>query len=170
MRSAAWTDLVVRDNDCPMTDSVRVAEAFGRHHRHVMRAIRVLVKKLTRMLPAEEVPKFGFFLQNNYLRDIRVRHYYRMTKNAFVLLAMGFEGEKALEVKLAYIRAFDRMAEIIRSYESGRLVRFQQAVGQYEAGKREASGHGRALNAWRYEKPNHLALLAELHPQLALEL
>jgi len=134
-----------------------------------MRDIRGLVKKLVKMQPAEEVSKFGFFLQKNELRDIRVRSFYSMTKNAFVLLAMGFEGDKALAVKLAYIHAFDRMAELIRSYETGQMVRYQQAVGQFEAGRREASGHGRGLNAWRHEKPQHLALLAELHPQLPLD-
>ncbi|MPM83829.1 hypothetical protein SDC9_130898 [bioreactor metagenome] len=34
---------------------------------------------------------------------------YRMTRDGFTLLAMGFTGKKALQFKLAYIDAFNRM-------------------------------------------------------------
>lgn len=41
------------------------------------------------------------------------RKQYIITKNGFTLLAMGFTGAKALQFKIAYINAFDRMERLI---------------------------------------------------------
>lgn len=41
-----------------------------------------------------------------------------MTRDGFTLLVMGFTGQKALEWKLQYINAFNRMENIIREKQS----------------------------------------------------
>lgn len=40
--------------------------------------------------------------------------FYAMTETGFTLLVMGFIGEKAIQFKLEYIAAFNKMKEIIR--------------------------------------------------------
>ena len=44
-----------------------------------------------------------------------------MDRKGFVLLAMGFTGEKALQFKIAYIDAFDRMEEELRNSTADKL-------------------------------------------------
>lgn len=47
---------------------------------------------------------------------------YRITRDGFVLLAMGFTGSKALEWKLRYIAAFNEMEEKLRAANAPALA------------------------------------------------
>ena len=95
-------------NGHPTTLSTQVAEYFGKNHQHVTRDIRNLIEKC----PDLGVSNFG---QTTY-KDSQGKQQpcYRMDRKGFVLLAMGFTGEKALQFKIAYIDAFDRMEAIIQ--------------------------------------------------------
>ena len=44
-----------------------------------------------------------------------------MDRKGFVLLSMGFTGEKALKFKIAYIDAFDRMEEELRNSTADKM-------------------------------------------------
>ena len=96
-------------NGHPTTLSTHVAEYFGKNHQHVTRDIRNLIEKC----PDLGVSNFG---QTTY-KDSQGKKQpcYRMDRKGFVLLAMGFTGEKALQFKIAYIDAFDRMEEELRN-------------------------------------------------------
>lgn len=88
----------------PTTTSVDVARHFGKVHRDVVRAIENLLPQL---------PEGGVrnFAQTPYTDPQNGQQYpaYRLTRDGFTLLAMGFTGKKALAFKLAYIDAFNRM-------------------------------------------------------------
>lgn len=86
------------------TDSLHVAEFFGKRPDNVNRDIENLIKK--DVLNFEEI----------YIPDFynRPRKAYAMDRTGFTLLSMGFTGDKALEFKLRYIRAFDAMEEALR--------------------------------------------------------
>lgn len=95
------------------TTSLDVARHFGKRHGHVLRTIRDLAAQL----PSERQPNFGL----TSLEVIgpnggtRSEPAYRITRDGFTLLAMGFTGARALEFKLAYLDAFNRMeAEVAR--------------------------------------------------------
>lgn len=101
--------LILRD-DKVCTTSLAVAEFFGKQHFHVIRDIEALLK---------DCPE-GFRTSNFGLtfRDVtgpngavRREKMYLLTKNGFVLLAMGFTGAKALAWKIRYIEAFDAMSQ-----------------------------------------------------------
>lgn len=102
------TNLVIMKDHKAVTTSVKVAEDFEKDHKHVMRDIRELEK---------DVPNFGlmFFegLEPDYYN--RDRKVYYMNRKGFVLLAMGYNGKKALNFKSDYIDAFDQMEEHIKS-------------------------------------------------------
>lgn len=89
------------------TTSLDVARHFGKRHGHVLRTIRDLAAQL----PPERQPNFGL----TSLEVIgpnggtRSEPAYRITRDGFTLLAMGFTGARALEFKLAYLDAFNRM-------------------------------------------------------------
>lgn len=103
-------------NGHPTTLSTQVAEYFGKNHQHVTRDIRNLIEKC----PDLGVSNFG---QTTY-KDSQGKKQpcYRMDRKGFVLLAMGFTGEKALQFKIAYIDAFDRMEAIIQKKAISKAV------------------------------------------------
>ena len=82
------------------TTSNQVAEHFGKRHADVIRAIRKLDA------PAEFTER-NFALSEFTDSTGRVLPAYRITRDGFTLLAMGFNGTKALKFKLAYIAAFN---------------------------------------------------------------
>ena len=95
-------NLVIMKNKQAVTTSLQVAETFGKRHDHVLRDIEHVRKDL---------PNFGeMFVEANvpdsYGRD---RKAYYLNRDGFTLLAMGFTGKEALNFKLQYILAFNKM-------------------------------------------------------------
>lgn len=110
-------------NGVVTTTSTQVAQFFGKRHDNVLRAIRALIR---------ETASDDRFL--NFEETVEVRENpsggapismpaYRMDREGFMLLAMGFTGKEALRWKLAYIAAFNRMeAELQKpAYDPGRI-------------------------------------------------
>lgn len=92
----------------PTTTSLDIARHFGRRHDNVMDTIRALIAQL----PADHLLNF----QETVIQRANPSGgepidspAYRITRDGFTLLAMGFTGKKALQFKLAYIDAFNRM-------------------------------------------------------------
>lgn len=100
------SDLVIIQNRQAVTTSLQVAESFKKRHDHVLETI----KNLT----TENSGVKNFFHEGTYTNE-RGRDYpmYYMNRDGFTLLAMGFNGKKALEFKLKYIDAFNKMEEHI---------------------------------------------------------
>jgi len=87
-----------------VTTSQEVARVFARPHKDVLEAIRSLI--------AETPPPFAGrnFPPSDYTdRSGRKLPAYTLTRDGFTLLAMGFTGKRALDFKLAYIDAFNRL-------------------------------------------------------------
>ena len=87
-------ELVFLKNEDALTDSLIVAEAFGKDHRKVLRAIDNLVGGL---------PKNGhtpMFIKTWYKHPQNGERYpkYLMNRDGFSLLVMGFTGKKALDL------------------------------------------------------------------------
>ena len=107
-------DLVIMNNNQAVTTSLKVAEVFDKKHQHVMEAIR----KLT----VENSTVKKMFVEGSYLNSRNQQQpLYYMNRDGFTLLAMGFTGSKAMEFKLKYIDAFNRMEEQIKSESQFRL-------------------------------------------------
>lgn len=98
------------------TTSLDVARHFGKRHDHVLRAIRDLLAQL----PAERAPNFGetFVDVPGPNGATRSEPAYRITRDGFTLLAMGFTGARALEFKLAYLDAFNRMESELSRWQA----------------------------------------------------
>lgn len=88
----------------PTTLSTDLARHFGKRHDDVLRAVRNLLPQL----PDGGVRNFA---ETQVTDEQNGQSYpaYRLTRDGFTLLAMGFTGKKALSFKLAYIDAFNRM-------------------------------------------------------------
>ncbi len=96
------------------TTSNQIAEHFGKQHKDVLRAIR----NLRNTVDAD-------FYQRNFaliqiVTDLGIGRTrqdpaYRITRDGFVFLAMGFTGKEAATWKVAYLTAFNRMeAELLQ--------------------------------------------------------
>ena len=91
-----------------LASSRDVAEKFGKAHKDVLDSIRNLT--------AENSAVKNMFVSSTY-KNSRGRNYneFLMDRDGFSLLVMGFTGKKALEWKLKYIDAFNKMEEILKS-------------------------------------------------------
>ena len=94
--------LVVLDGMQPVTDSKTVAEYFGKRHDHVIRDVRSLI---------QDAPKIGDMFTEATYEDAygSSKPMFKMNRDGFSLLAMGFTGKKALKFKLRFIDAFNKM-------------------------------------------------------------
>lgn len=100
--------ITINQNGQPVASSRDIAEHFEKRHDHVVRDIDAFSK---------DVPNFGemFFsveIPDSYGRPQRA---YLMNRDGFSLLVMGFTGKSALEWKLKYIDAFNRMEAQIKN-------------------------------------------------------
>ncbi len=105
-----------------VTTSLKVAEAFGRLHKNVIRAI-------------ENVDCSDEFASAHFLAHVelvqagavkRESKVYQITKDGFMFLVMGFTGKKAAQIKEAYINAFNAMADKLSELQYGTLSLAQQ--------------------------------------------
>jgi anti-repressor protein len=96
--------LVYLESNRPVTDSLTVAETFGKRHDNVLRDIKELeCSKEFSLLNFEETP---YTAQNgqSYVK-------YLITQDGFSFLVMGYTGREAARFKELYIAEFKKMRE-----------------------------------------------------------
>ncbi len=93
-------------NGRPATTSLQIAEHFGKQHPHVLRSIQDLIANTPETFNASN---FGLVEYTDAKGEKRPM--YTVYFDGFVLLVMGYTGKKALQIKLAYIAAFNAMRE-----------------------------------------------------------
>ncbi len=99
--------LVIQRDNQAVTTSLDIAGTFGKNHNNVMRDIRGLLKN-------DHTQQM--FAKSTYVNPQNHQEYpmYYMNRDGFSLLVMGFTGKKALEFKLQYIDAFNKMEDYIK--------------------------------------------------------
>ena len=102
-------DLVYLKHEEAMTDSLSVAEHFGKRHDAVLRKIESLVKD-------DSTQNCGECFKKTHYKDASGKNNtkYLMNRDGFTFLVMGFTGKKANEWKWSYIHAFNSMEDVIR--------------------------------------------------------
>ncbi len=97
----------INDNNQVTTDSLTVADRFGKRHCDVLRSIKLL--KCSK--------EFGLrnFALTSYINEQgKEQPYYDMTRDGWMFLVMGFTGAKAAEWKEKFIAAFNQMEATIK--------------------------------------------------------
>lgn len=96
-------ELVQINKNGAVVSSRQVAEHFGKEHGKVIRSIKEIMG----------IAKNGdtLFYGTKWVNEQNGQAYpeYLMNRDGFTLLAMGFNGKKAMEWKLKYIQAFNEM-------------------------------------------------------------
>lgn len=107
-------ELVIMHDEKVVTTSLKVAEIFEKEHRDVMKSIRNLT--------AQNFAVKKMFVEESYLNSRNQQQpMFYMNRDGFTLLAMGFTGSKAMEFKLKYIDAFNKMEKQIKEETKFRL-------------------------------------------------
>lgn len=104
-------DLVFKgESNQVLTNSLLVAEKFGKDHKNVVRDIRSIIGGMLRIEHTQ------LFVESMYIHPQNGQEYpmFIMNRDGFTLLAMGFTGEKALRFKLEYINAFNKMEKMLK--------------------------------------------------------
>lgn len=102
--------VITQHGDRLTVSSVQVAADFGKNHKDVIKAVEKLQKDTSAKNCA------NLFIESTYPDSYgRPQKCYDLTRDGFCLLVMGFTGKDALEWKLKYIEAFNKMEQHILS-------------------------------------------------------
>lgn len=113
-------ELVEIQNNQAVVSSVQVAESFGKQHRNVLQSIE--------NIKAENSALTDWFYKTSYKAGTGKKYpMYLMNRDGFSLLVMGFTGEKAMQWKIKYIKAFNKMEKALNKQnairEAGKIAR-----------------------------------------------
>ncbi len=143
-------DLVMMRGRDAVCDSLEVAEHFGKEHRNIIQAIDNLTAE-------NSAVKKKFTVSTYKAENGHIYRRYYMNRDGFSLLVMGFNGKEALDWKMKYIEAFNRMEQLLAQkqtevYKDTRA--YQKAIRKQETDAIKAlvdyaEGQG-SRNAARY--------------------
>jgi len=126
--------------------SLDVAETFEKEHKHVLEDIRRIGDTLS-------TAEFSaLFYESTYkASNGKSNPLYYMNRDGFTLLVMGYNGEKAMRFKLAYIRQFNAMENAlvgkIKEREKGIAVR-QALTNALQQSQENERMHGHAYSTY----------------------
>ena len=103
-------DVVIKKIDGELVVTSRqIAVDFEKEHKNIIRDIENLIKEDSSILSNALLIESDYTNSNN-----RKFKEYLLTRDGFSLLVMGFTGSKALQWKLKYIEAFNKMEQTLR--------------------------------------------------------
>jgi len=121
-------EIILRElNGRAMANSRGIAEKFNKRHDHVIRDIRKIADQLG------SPQNWGrLFEEAEYTNEQNNQIYkeFLLTRDGFSLVVMGFTGAKALEWKLKYIEAFNKMEEALKGQNKSLPTTYKKALMQ----------------------------------------
>ncbi|EAI6637242.1 Rha family transcriptional regulator [Campylobacter coli] len=137
-------ELEVVDN-AVYTTSLSVAEVFNKNHKNIIRKINEF--------PKDNFTKLNFELSKYIDSTGRILPCYKITRDAFSLLVMGFTGEKAYKWKIEFIKAFNEMEKRLRNieYEKHDKLAFRQSLGYKSQLKQQKLKYENEIKALKYD-------------------
>ncbi|EDA5022232.1 Rha family transcriptional regulator [Campylobacter jejuni] len=132
-------------NDQVTTTSLDIAAVFNKRHDNIIAKI-------------ETFPKDSFtdlnFKASKYIDSTgRILPCYKITRDGFSLLVMGFTGEKAYKWKIEFIKAFNEMEKRLRNieYEKHDKLAFHQSLGYKSQLKQQKLKYENEIKALKYD-------------------
>lgn len=150
------------------TDTFKVALAFGKDHKDVLRKTRAVISQCSTDFAERN---FTLCHENNELQNGKPQPFYQMTRDGWTMLVFSFTGKAAMAFKEAYIAAFNWMTDMIRQGVANLEAERNAAVLEFMKEKDVASMSGRLLNRWgRVKKPQLLARIERIdqHGQITI--
>lgn len=108
-------ELVKNNNGQIVTNSLLVAEHFGKEHRVVLKAIDDILGVAQNYASLYEETSYV------HPQNKQTFRMYVMNRDGFSLLVMGFTGKKAMKFKMDFIEQFNAMEQTIKQTQSPAL-------------------------------------------------
>lgn len=114
-------ELVYLKKDEAMTDSLMVADSFGKLHKDVLEKIEKIL--------ADSAENSAQCFRLSHYKDAsgKMNKRYLMNRDGFTFLVMGFTGKKADKWKWEYIHAFNSMESVIHEKSTQTWIETRQA-------------------------------------------
>ena len=139
-------EIVMSTDGQQVVSSKQVAENFGKDHKHTLEYIRKIL--------TDETSAAKLFQESTYESRGKTYPMYLMNRDGFSLVAMGFNGKKALQWKLRYIAAFNQMEQernnVPQLPPSEQLLQLQESFDKLTE-KLESTGLITPMTNYRYE-------------------
>lgn len=116
---------IINKNQELLVSSREVSKNFNKEHKNIKRDIKKLI--------SSNLSVSIMFFENMYMdSQNRIQSEYIMNRDGFSLLAMGFNGKEALEWKLKYINAFNKMEIQLREKNQFQIQNIENRVENLE--------------------------------------
>ncbi|KEK12995.1 hypothetical protein EP18_03785 [Lysinibacillus sphaericus] len=151
-------DLVFVENNEVVTDSLVIAEMFGKDHNKVVRDIENQISKLKEA--GEEkwgVANFGA-TQYQHLQNKQLYPKYNLTEDGFAIVAMSYTTPEAMKMKVKFIQEFKRMKEYIQQ-------QVKQPVDNVIEFEKQLIGVKYTSEILRVDEPSKIKMLEAAHTQ-----
>ncbi|HEF2462412.1 TPA: Rha family transcriptional regulator [Campylobacter coli] len=150
-------------------NSLDLAKVFKKRHDNIIQTIE--------NLPQDEFKTLNFEISSSIRKNglfEKDTKFYKLTRDAFSLLVMGFTGEKAYKWKVEFIKAFNEMEKRLRNieYEKHDKLAFRQSLGYKSQLKQQKEKYENKIKALKYdlEKKKQLSFKRKLSEKELLEL
>ncbi|ENO0236547.1 Rha family transcriptional regulator [Campylobacter coli] len=150
-------------------NSLDLAKVFKKRHDNIIQTIE--------NLPQDEFKTLNFEISSSIRKNglfEKDTKFYKLTRDAFSLLVMGFTGEKAYKWKVEFIKAFNEMEKRLRNieYEKHDKLAFRQSLGYKSQLKQQKEKYENKIKALQYdlEHKKELSFKRKLSKEELLEL
>ncbi|EAL8257350.1 phage antirepressor Ant [Campylobacter coli] len=150
-------------------NSLDLAKVFKKRHDNIIQAIE--------NLPQDEFKTLNFEISSSIRKNglfEKDTKFYKLTRDAFSLLVMGFTGEKAYKWKVEFIKAFNEMEKRLKNLEQEKMQKlaFRQSLGYKSQLKQQKEKYENKIKALQYDLENkkELSFKRKLSKEELLEL
>ncbi len=150
-------------------NSLDLAKVFKKRHDNIIQTIE--------NLPQDEFKTLNFEISSSIRKNglfEKDTKFYKLTRDAFSLLVMGFTGEKAYKWKIEFIKAFNEMEKRLKNIEAEQMQKlaFRQSLGYKSQLKQQKEKYENKIKALQYdlEKKKELSFKRKLSKEELLEL
>ncbi|EAJ0431075.1 phage antirepressor Ant [Campylobacter coli] len=150
-------------------NSLDLAKVFKKRHDNIIQTIE--------NLPQDEFKTLNFEISSSIRKNglfEKDTKFYKLTRDAFSLLVMGFTGEKAYKWKVEFIKAFNEMEKRLKNLEQEKMQKlaFHQSLGYKSQLKQQKEHYENKIKALQYDLENkkELSFKRKLSKEELLEL
>ncbi|ELJ3762882.1 Rha family transcriptional regulator [Campylobacter coli] len=150
-------------------NSLDLAKVFKKRHDNIIQTIE--------NLPQDEFKTLNFEISSSIRKNglfEKDTKFYKLTRDAFSLLVMGFTGEKAYKWKVEFIKAFNEMEKRLKNLEQEKMQKlaFRQSLGYKSQLKQQKEHYENKIKALQYDLENkkELSFKRKLSQKELLEL
>lgn len=150
-------------------NSLDLAKVFKKRHDNIIQTIE--------NLPQDEFKTLNFEISSSIRKNglfEKDTKFYKLTRDGFSLLVMGFTGEKAYKWKIEFIKAFNEMEKRLRNieYEKHDKLAFRQSLGYKSQLAQQKEHYENKIKALKYdlEHKKELSFKRKLSKEELLEL